>query len=165
MDIQWCNDKSMASELADFFAGNVDRDYISHGEVLDGRSVDFEEWSPDLKHKMQDSFTEAINAKMTEPVFSRIAVGRETDSTVAVALVEFRRTRGLQCLVFHDLVVDRGRRGSGIGTAVLQWVEREAKSIGIQMVILESGIKNRRAHELFERLGYRVTSLVMGKRL
>lgn len=165
MKIQWCVENYESSELAQFFVDNVDQDYISHGEVLDGRSIDFEHWSQNLKQKMESTIMDALSADLSGTVYSRIASAREGAKIVAIALVEFRKDSGSPCLVFHDLLVSRQSRGRGIGSEMLRWVESEAREAGIQIVILESGIRNKRAHELFERHGYSVKSIVMGKSL
>ncbi len=49
-------------------------------------------------------------------------------------------------------------RSFGIGTKLLEAVEEEAKSIGKKRVVLHAETHNRRAINLYERLGYKIES-------
>ena len=55
-------------------------------------------------------------------------------------------------------------RGSGIGRALLIWLERHAAAAGAEQVILETGVRNTAALRLFSGAGYRpVPSYVSGR--
>jgi GNAT superfamily N-acetyltransferase len=65
------------------------------------------------------------------------------------------------------LVVAESRRGSGVGTALLEEAERWAGDRGIGRVMLHCSVVRERAHRFYARNGYRVIkqSLVFGKGL
>lgn len=46
-------------------------------------------------------------------------------------------------------------RGQGVGQALLSWLERHAIAAGAHRAILETGVRNTAAIELFTRAGYR----------
>jgi GNAT superfamily N-acetyltransferase len=52
------------------------------------------------------------------------------------------------------MYVERGLRGRGIGRAVLDALEREARALGVRRVVLETGIRQHAAIALYERAGY-----------
>jgi GNAT superfamily N-acetyltransferase len=45
-------------------------------------------------------------------------------------------------------------RGRGIGRAILQALEGEARALGISRVVLETGVRQREALALYERAGF-----------
>ena len=77
----------------------------------------------------------------------------------------------------HLLAVAPKQRRSGIGRAMMEWLEKSCDTAGVQHVRLEVRANNDRAHAFYERLGYRrlgeirayydrrETAVVFGKRL
>ncbi len=67
--------------------------------------------------------------------------------------------------LLHDLVVDEGARGGGIGSALLehtvQWIGRR----GVTRVLLSSAWPNVHAQRLFERHGFRRTMVEMTRNI
>ncbi len=64
-----------------------------------------------------------------------------------------------------DLVTDSAARSSGIGQALLAWVEAEAKRLGAKVLILDSGTQRERAHAFYFREGFTITSFNFKKPL
>jgi hypothetical protein len=54
LHISWCGDRGRANELANFFARNVDPEYISHSELQGRRAPWPGEWHPNLVQVVQD---------------------------------------------------------------------------------------------------------------
>jgi len=52
------------------------------------------------------------------------------------------------------MYVDPGFRGQGIGRALVESLEREARGLGVTRVVLETGLRLARAIRLYEGLGY-----------
>ena len=77
----------------------------------------------------------------------------------------------------HLLAVAPKQRRSGIGRAMIEWLEKSCDTAGMQHIRLEVRAKNDLAHAFYERLGYRrlgrirayydrrETAVVFGKRL
>ena len=67
--------------------------------------------------------------------------------------------------MLHDLVVDEGARGAGIGSALLEHTVRWIGGRGVTRVLLYSASPNVHAQRLFERLGFRRTMVEMTRNL
>jgi ribosomal protein S18 acetylase RimI-like enzyme len=57
--------------------------------------------------------------------------------------------------ILHDLFVDPGRRGAGIGMALMQAARELAAETGAVGIRLATATDNTAAQALYERLGYR----------
>lgn len=57
-----------------------------------------------------------------------------------------------------DLVTDENTRSKGVGHALLDWVEKEAKVKGIEIIALDSGAQRSQAHKFYFREGFTITS-------
>jgi GNAT superfamily N-acetyltransferase len=64
-----------------------------------------------------------------------------------------------------DLVTDDLQRSTGVGHALLSWLEQEARARGAGNIDLESGTQRTRAHRFYFREGYFVTSFSFRKAL
>lgn len=159
VQVEWCHDPASIKPLALFFAENVDINYISHGEVQDGRAIAFNTWRPDLEEKMLDEFQMAIQ----QPEVYRLAVARENGEIVGIAFFAIH-TRDVAFIEIQDFLVKKGKRNHGIGTFMIKWLENEMKTIKATWLFFESGIHNEYAHRFFARHGYQPCSKVMMKR-
>jgi len=92
----------------------------------------------------------------------------EVDGTV-VGLAEAAMRRdehnGFAGTYVNELAVAAGWRGRGIGTRLLDEVERWARDHGAMGLALDTFVDNQGARRLYERRGFRVRAVVMGKRL
>jgi GNAT superfamily N-acetyltransferase len=63
------------------------------------------------------------------------------------------------CLVaqVESVHVHSQRRSGGIGTAMLSWAIAEARRRGCIRIQLTSNLNRERAHQFYERLGFRAT--------
>tara|TARA_R110002073_G_C9230636_1_gene560749 strand:- start:211 stop:633 length:423 start_codon:yes stop_codon:yes gene_type:complete len=57
-----------------------------------------------------------------------------------------------------DLVTDENTRSKGVGHALLDWVENEAKAKGIKTIALDSGVHREQGHKFYFREGFAITS-------
>jgi GNAT superfamily N-acetyltransferase len=55
------------------------------------------------------------------------------------------------------MYVELSLRGCGIGRALLEGLEREARALGVRRVVLETGIRQKAAIALYSRTGYEAT--------
>jgi ribosomal protein S18 acetylase RimI-like enzyme len=65
----------------------------------------------------------------------------------------------------HDLVVDEGFRGHGVGTALMEAALAWMTERGLPRVVLSTAQPNDVAQRLFERLGFRRTMVEMTREL
>lgn len=163
--ISVCRDRTAARALAHFFVRSVDTAYISHGEMQGGRAEGPTRWRHDLLAEVTTEFVRLASARGATAATAQLVEASRDGEPVGVAVVAFHRGRPRPYAVLEDLVVARDARGSGIGKALLSWIERAARSAGIRDMYLESGIHNEGAHRFFERSRYRIVSKVMHKRL
>ncbi|MFO1187028.1 MAG: GNAT family N-acetyltransferase [Alphaproteobacteria bacterium] len=53
------------------------------------------------------------------------------------------------------MFVDEAARGQGVGRAIIERLEKEARGEGVRTMRLETGIHHHAAHRLYEGAGYR----------
>lgn len=63
-----------------------------------------------------------------------------------------------EVLVLHLLMVRPSAAGRGIGTAMLTYIEEEARKAGMQALRLDTGSQNTRAVHLYEKNGYKIVA-------
>jgi GNAT superfamily N-acetyltransferase len=63
------------------------------------------------------------------------------------------------------LIVDEARRGRGIGRALVEAVEREARLRGCELVFLTTSERRDDAHAFYERVGFEQTGRRYGRTL
>ena len=73
---------------------------------------------------------------------------------LAICLMGFSSFRGAPLINIHDIAVSPAARGKGIGTALLQAVEAEARSLGCCRISLEVRSDNSRAKKLYKQVGF-----------
>jgi len=93
-----------------------------------------------------------------------VAVEGADITGVAVYRVYENTFQGRQLYV-DDLVTDEMRRSTGVGRALLGYLERKAQAAGLENLALDSGTQRQQAHKFYFREGMVVTSFHFGKRL
>ena len=63
------------------------------------------------------------------------------------------------------LVVDQAHRGSGIGRALVEAMETEARTRGCELLFLTTAARRKDAHVFYERVGLEETGKRFGKEL
>jgi ribosomal protein S18 acetylase RimI-like enzyme len=160
-DIAWAANKQEWAEAARFFVRVIapDPDYISHGEIQGGLSLDGKTWAPDLERRFLDELGELDDARA-------VAIVREADGAIVAAAYVTWSFEVLDApfATLQDLAVEPALRSAGLGAKVLAFVEDEVRRRGAKWLFLESGKNNRRAHAFFERYGFGEVSHVFAKR-
>jgi GNAT superfamily N-acetyltransferase len=87
------------------------------------------------------------------------------EALAAAAVVTWELDKPGRVATLQDVVVDPEQRGHGVGAALLRFVEAEALERGCRWLMLESGVRNARAHAFFERAGLEVVSHTFAKPL
>jgi GNAT superfamily N-acetyltransferase len=111
-----------------------------------------------------------------ETMLRRIATARQGGYRVCVArtdgqvvgVIGFRLQDDLcwgRNLYVDDLVVDASRRRSGVGRALMQYVERIAALDGCAYVRLASGLQREQTHRFYEAIGYHKTSFAFARKI
>ena len=93
-----------------------------------------------------------------------VAVDGPVVAGVAVYRVYENTFQGRQLYV-DDLVTDEKQRSSGVGRALLSYLEQKARAADLENLALDSGTQRQQAHKFYFREGMVVTSFHFGKRL
>lgn len=146
---------------ADFLTRTITRDaaYISHGEIQCGRSPDGASWADDIAAQL------ATEIGAPDPDRDLLVVRDAAGAIRGAAVVGWTRDGRTRFAVLEDLAVDPELRSQGVGARIVAAVEAEARTRGLDWVFLESGLRNRGAHEFFAARGYGEVSRVFAKRL
>jgi GNAT superfamily N-acetyltransferase len=157
--VDWCRDRDEVDRLAAFFAQNVTQSYISHSELQFGRAEAPDKWIDDLVAQFRTEIAARVPCRPGAPL--RVACAHDGNELVGMTYVTFNAEVPIPFIVIEDIVVDRRKRGSGIGQAIVDWVFAQARREGIKRAFLESGKDNHDAHHFFERNGFHQVSIVM----
>jgi len=160
-DFDWEDGDAAWADASRFFARTISGspEYISHGEIQTGLSLDGKHWIPDLEAKFL-----AEAATDDEP--RSLAVARDPAGLIvgAAAISWSFDIAEAPFATLQDMSVDPALRSHGLGAELLAFVEAEVWKRGAKWLFLESGRENVRAHHFFERTGFHEISHVFAKR-
>ncbi|MFD5826346.1 GNAT family N-acetyltransferase [Lentzea sp. NPDC060358] len=110
-----------------------------------------------------EEFVELVRAQRREGY--RIVASFDRAGRVA-AVAGFRHTTNLHAgphLYVDDLSTLPPARGQGHASALLRWVDEEARRLGCAGVHLDSGTQRHDAHRLYHRCGYAIPAFHFSK--
>ena len=93
-----------------------------------------------------------------------IAASDETVLGVSVYRVSENTAYGVNLYV-DDLVTDETQRSTGVGQALIAWLEARARAAGCAMLHLDSGTHRKSAHRFYLRERFEITSFHFNKPL
>jgi GNAT superfamily N-acetyltransferase len=131
-------------------------EYASHGEMQMG--VADAEGRPAAGG--EGKWRGYIQERIDDADRARVFVSEREGEVDGFAVVEVDEDGDQPFGVVCDLLVAPGRRGEGVGGALLEAGVAWLRGRGVSGVYLESGIDNRDAHAFFERRGFREISRV-----
>ena len=73
---------------------------------------------------------------------------------LAICLLGFSSFKGSRLLNIHDIAVTPAARGQGVGAALLNFLEADARALGCCKITMEVRSANPRTQELYQRIGY-----------
>jgi len=121
-----------------------------------------------VHRQLRTALPSAYEAKMRR-VFSggaRMCVAVEGGAVAGVAVYRmYENTFAGKQLYVDDLVTDEARRSTGVGRALLGYLEEKARAAGLDTLSLDSGTQRQQAHKFYFREGMVVTSFHFGKKL
>ena len=115
-----------------------------------------------LRPQLPSDYQAAMQAIFADG--GEMAVAIHDDAVVGLAVYRaFRNTfSGLRFYV-DDLVSDEVRRSRGVGHALIEWLEHEARQRGAASLELESGTQRTQAHKFYFREGFVINSFSFRK--
>ena len=118
----------------------------------------------ELRPQLPSDYVGVMRAILTSG--ARMVVAATEGSVRGVAVFRLvANTSDGRLLHLDDLIVASALRSTGIGRALLGWLEREAVKQGCTSVAFESGTQRRRAHQFCFREGFTITSFYFKKPL
>ncbi|WP_051356794.1 GNAT family N-acetyltransferase [Azorhizobium doebereinerae] len=75
--------------------------------------------------------------------------------TLALLIMDNLGHLGAPSAIVEDVVVDPARQGGGVGGVMMRFAMRKAAEKGCYKLVLSSNAKRVRAHEFYEKLGFR----------
>jgi ribosomal protein S18 acetylase RimI-like enzyme len=124
-----------------------------------------DEWPEDRAAALAEEQTAALlpDGKHTDGMFIVMA---EIDGVgpVGYAWLALKRPE-VACAWIYDIAIDEEHRGKGYGRALLNGLEQVAREHGLESIGLNVFAGNDYARRLYERAGYKATSIHMSKRL
>jgi GNAT superfamily N-acetyltransferase len=169
MEISIADKNSNLKSLSQLFARSLTRQYISHSELQGYRALRPDRWAKNVKSVLNSE----IRSRLKQPrqTFPRgrdwqgVVHAYEGQRLVGIALVTISQKSVVPFGTIEDIVIDKSLRGGGRGQAIVDWIVKQMLHAGISRLFLESGIGNKRAHHLFERMGFTPVSVVMMRQL
>jgi GNAT superfamily N-acetyltransferase len=151
--------KSNIEKYVSIFDGCKHDAYISHGEVLCGRATHDLKWADDILSQMKQEFNYYLLHKEYFSVLEILLCGELIGFTILEVNAKFKTA------IIHDMMVKKDFQGKGAGKETMHKIEEYLKSKNIGMILLESGIRNKNAHEFFEKNGFTQISVEFSKRI
>ncbi|MBD2665337.1 hypothetical protein B6N60_02849 [Richelia sinica FACHB-800] len=142
-----------------------------YAEVFDGTYVGFGELSAGMGkapgvpcNQAPDIFRDELHDLLRDTTSNGLFVASVGDQVIGFAVVVLHdKDVGLECWL-NDLGVSLKWQKHGIGQKLIEkvfdWALQEK---GANYCLLESGVKNKTAHKLFERMGFQPLSTVFWK--
>ena len=161
--VSWCGEISKVPFAVRLFLNNVTNSYISHGEIQCGRALNSRKWSAQLTKVLRLEFVDCIKNYKSKQLSKWLALAWFKRCMCGLAVVSFQKESRPFFATIEDLVVIRENRHNGFGGAILSWIEEEVRRHDIDLIFLESGLRNQGAHHFFEKNQYRPLSKVMVK--
>lgn len=141
-------------------------------EVTDERgAIAAPEWlarAEAVHRQLRPLLPQEYEAKMRR-VFSggaRMCVAVDGDEVRGVAVYRvYENTHAGKQLYVDDLVTEERLRSTGVGHALLGYLERKAGATKLDTLSLDSGTQRQQAHKFYFREGMVVTAFHFGKKL
>jgi ribosomal protein S18 acetylase RimI-like enzyme len=121
--------------------------------VLDSYASDPRGGSTPLSAGVKARLIPGLKAHPTTRVWLAFDAGQAIG--LCVGFMGFSTFRALPLINIHDLAVVPGRRGGGVGRALLTAAENHARAAGCCKLTLEVQDDNHPARLLYERFGFR----------
>jgi GNAT superfamily N-acetyltransferase len=158
--LAWCCDPAVAAPTAALFAAHAEPSYISHSELQFGRAITLDAWAKDLQERVRHLAEWAVAAPPDAIDGMRLATLTNSGRLEGFAFVRFV-SGPTPYATLEDLLIVPDGRSRRRGARFVAWIVEECRTRGMQRLFLESGVLNQRAHDFFERQGFRQTSIVM----
>lgn len=96
----------------------------------------------------------------------RMLIAADDGSVLGVAVYRISENTAFgRNLYVDDLVTDEAQRSTGVGHALIEWLERHARAAACAMLHLDSGTQRKSAHRFYLRERFEISSFHFNKSL
>lgn len=148
----------MSEEMSSVRIGPAEEDQLPALAALLGVLFEQEaEFRPDRQRQLA-----GLRAIHERPALGTVLVAREGAEVVGMVVVlhTVSTALGAPAAILEDLVVSPGRRGRGIGSALVRAAVAHAREQGCARITLLTDADNRDAARLYARHGFRGSPMV-----
>lgn len=131
-------------------------------EKVKGESLTSEEAQKESERAFAHLFPEGLRS---DGQFVFKIIENSTQERVGTLWLGTKKTAKGKYAYVYDITLDDRFQGKGYGKAAMLLAEEEALSRGLKKIGLHVFGHNTRARNLYEKLGYRATSILMSKDL
>lgn len=142
-------DAFLARSIPEYAADNVRAGYWAESEALERSRKEFERFLPQGLQS-QDNYLFTVY---------------DDGTPVGVIWMKANLERPIKSGFIFELYIDESQRGKGYGKQAMLLIEEQARALGLESLGLHVFAVNEVARNLYERVGYEVTSLNMAKKL
>ncbi|MEM9168231.1 MAG: GNAT family N-acetyltransferase [Pseudomonadota bacterium] len=97
---------------------------------------------------------------------ARLIAAFEGERCVGAAVYRFNKRLAMGPIVYvDDLVTDQAARSTGVGEALLSWIEEAGRNAGAGWCVLDSSVQRAAAHRFYFRNRYDIAAFCFKKRL
>jgi ribosomal-protein-alanine N-acetyltransferase len=100
---------------------------------------------------------ERIAAAMRKPD-TNVAVAQLGDAVIGFGIMKYKDDEAY----LHLFAVRASHQRMGVGTALIAWLEKTARTAGIGLIYLEARLANAAGRAFYQTLGYREIKVVHG---
>ncbi len=111
-----------------------------------------------IEHGLRWRWTPRAILRKLHATDTEVLVARRAGVLVGFALMQLLEDEA-HLLLFG---VDRANQRSGVGTALLRWLERSANTAMVNKIVLEVRRKNRQGRAFYRAQGYQEVELLPG---
>ncbi|MFM2399921.1 MAG: hypothetical protein RL341_2078 [Pseudomonadota bacterium] len=100
---------------------------------------------------------ERVAAAMRKPD-TNVAVAQLGQSVIGFAIMKYKDEEAY----LHLFAVHASHQRMGVGTALIAWLEKTARTAGIGLIYLEARLANAAGRAFYQKLGYQEIKVVRG---
>jgi len=116
--------------------------------------------------KAKADYAQLLPKGIASPGHHLYAITRAEDGKpIGMAWFELKQRHGKRKAFIFDFAIDKAQRGKGFGAQAMSAIEQQARVLGAVVVELHVFGENLPARALYEKCGYRYTSMRMSKDL
>lgn len=152
VNVHWVTARPARTELARAIAEIMvgDPAYICRDEYTDGFSANGKTWNTDAADALTDFFLH--DPDMQNRLF--VQASDHAGHFLGGAVIEPGHNGHENWWTIEDFVISPAARRQGIGDALISFLMAQAAAQKIARLMLESGVANQGAHDLFARKGF-----------